>query len=186
MVDDTQSADVRHGIARAEPVFRQLLHSWGKASFLPESGNTYYNKWWFCMLRVVPAHTCTERCIHMSYQFCLSFYIANFSFLTFNLSDHCFLVSKCLMRTQLATLFIILVCEKVLLSPHSQSSFGLQQLGSRSQCGSLSSSSLEFVELGALYLGGGGFPCQILDVFKHLFFFKCLFYLFLLMFFGFP
>lgn len=107
------------------------------------------------MLRDVPAHTCTERCIHMSYQFCLSFYIANFSFLTFNLSDHCFLVSKCLMRTQLATLFIILVCEKVLLSPHSQSSFGLQQLGSRSQCGSLSSSSLEFVELGALYLGGG-------------------------------
>lgn len=106
------------------------------------------------MLRVVPAHTCTERCIHMSYQFCLSLYIANFSFLTFNLSDHCFLVSKCLMRTQLATLFIILVCEKVLLSPHPQSSFGLQQLGSRSQCGSLSSSSLEFVELGALYLGG--------------------------------
>lgn len=104
------------------------------------------------MLRDVPAHTCTERCLHMLYQFCLLFYIANFSFLTFNLSDNCFLVSKCLMRTQLETLFIILGCEKVLLSPHSQSSFGLQQLGYRSQCGSLSSPSLEFVELGALYL----------------------------------
>lgn len=133
------------------------------------------------MLRVVPAHTCTERCIHMSYQFCLSFYIANFSFLTFNLSDHCFLVSKCLMRTQLATLFIILVCEKVLLSPHSQSSFGLQQLGSRSQCGSLSSSSLEFVELGALYLGGGVSPvkfwmCSSIYFFSNVFstsFFLC-------------
>lgn len=130
------------------------------------------------MLRDVPAHTCTERCIHMLYQFCLSFYIANFSLLTFNLSDNCFHVSKCLMRTQLATLFIILVCEKVLLSPHYQFSFGLQQLGYRSQCGPLSSSSLEFVELGALYLCVF-FPLSNFGCVQAFIFFKCLFYLFL-------
>lgn len=74
------------------------------------------------------------------------------------------------MRTPLETLFIIRVCDKVLLSPYFQFWFGLQQLGYRSQCGSLSSSSLEFIELGALYLRVFFFPYQILDVFNHLFF----------------
>lgn len=130
-------------------------------------------------------HTHVQRWIHMLYQFCLLFYIANFPFLTFNLSDNCFLASKCLMRTQLATLFIILVCDKVLLSPHSQFSFGLQRLSYRSQCGSLSSSSLEFIELGALYLCVFFFSLIKFWMCSSIYFFKCLFYLFLLIFLGF-
>lgn len=137
------------------------------------------------MLRDVPAHTCTERCIHMLYQFCLSFYIANFSFLTFNLSDNCFLVSECLMRTQLATLFIILGCEKVLLSPHSQSSFAFNSLVTGL------SVVLSFPPLWnllnlELYICGVFFPLSNFGCVQAFIFFKCLFYLFLLIFLGFP
>lgn len=116
-------------------------------------------------------HTHIQRCVTIWYHSYLSFYVVICSFLTFNVAENCLQVSVENSAGILVedTMYGMNFSSRCILGSH----FGPWQLGCVSWSGYLSSSSLVFVERGALYLCVF-FPYQFLVVFKH-YFLKCLF-----------